>query len=116
MNLETLTRRRFLIQLSMGFAAASAAVVSGPVIGSLLTPLFKKLPQVWRSVGSVEPFEVAKTVLIAFENSNPVPWAGVTAKSAARLRHIAGTKCGSKRYLDMSHLSENPSAPEEAVA
>ncbi|XHR26857.1 MAG: IS256 family transposase [Chthoniobacteraceae bacterium] len=36
--------------------------------------------------------------------------------AAARLRHIAGTKWGSKRYLDMSRLRENPSATEEAVA
>jgi len=36
--------------------------------------------------------------------------------AAAWLRHIAGTKWGSKRYLDMNRLSKNPSATEEAVA
>jgi putative transposase len=36
--------------------------------------------------------------------------------AAARLRHIAGTKWGSKRYLDMSRLSENSLATEEAIA
>jgi len=36
--------------------------------------------------------------------------------AAARLRHIAGTKWGSKRYLDMNRLHENPSETQEAVA
>ena len=36
---------------------------------------------------------------------------------AARLRHIAGTKWGSKRYMDMTRLREEPmTTPEQAVA
>jgi hypothetical protein len=34
---------------------------------------------------------------------------------AARLRHIAGTKWGTKRYLSMERLYQNPEA-KEAVA
>ncbi len=35
---------------------------------------------------------------------------------ATRLRHIAGTKWGSKRYLDMSRLRETTAPLREAMA
>ena len=35
---------------------------------------------------------------------------------AARLRHIAGTQWGSKRYLDMDRLKENLPAEEAKAA
>jgi len=34
----------------------------------------------------------------------------------ARLRHIAGTKCGTKRYMDMKRLQEVGAAAEVATA
>jgi menaquinol-cytochrome c reductase iron-sulfur subunit len=92
MNLEKISRRRFLTGLSMGLAAASAALVSVPVIGSLLAPLFKRLPEVWRSVGRVESFEVGKTISVVFQNAEPLPWAEGTAKNAAWLRRVSETE------------------------
>jgi transposase-like protein len=35
---------------------------------------------------------------------------------AARLRHVAGTNWGSKRYLDMDRLKENLPAEESKAA
>ena len=35
---------------------------------------------------------------------------------AARLRHIAGTKWGTRRYLDMGRLKEPGEAPSEGQA
>jgi hypothetical protein len=35
---------------------------------------------------------------------------------AARLRHVAGTNWGSKRYLDMDRLRENLPAEEPRAA
>src|SRR5438445_5548902 len=80
------SRRRFLARLSIGLSSAIAAVVGVPVIGYLLSPLTRKAPRVWRPVGGVDQFEIGQTVNVAFEDASPLPWAGVTARSAAWLR------------------------------
>lgn len=92
MNLETITRRRFLTRLILGFATVSAALVSVPVIGSLLAPLLKRPPQAWRSVGRADSFKIGQTVAVVFRNADPLPWAGVTAKNAAWLRRVNETE------------------------
>ena len=80
------SRRRFLARLSIGLSSAIAAVVGVPVIGYLLSPLTWKAPRVWRPVGGVDQFEIGQTVNVVFEDASPLPWAGVTARSAAWLR------------------------------
>jgi len=80
------SRRRFLARLSIGLSSAIAAVVGVPVIGYLLSPLTRKAPRVWRPVGGVDQFQIGQTVNVAFEDASPLPWAGVTARSAAWLR------------------------------
>jgi len=79
-------RRRFLSRLSIALSAGVAAVVGLPVIGFLLSPLTRKSPRVWRPVGAVTRFGVGRTVAVAFEDASPLPWAGVTARTAAWLR------------------------------
>ncbi len=81
-----LKRRRFLGRLSMGLSAAVAAVIGLPVVGFLLSPLVGKSPRVWRAVGPVSGFRVGETVDVHFEDASPLPWAGVTANTAAWLR------------------------------
>jgi menaquinol-cytochrome c reductase iron-sulfur subunit len=80
------SRRRFLSRLSLVLSGAIAAVATVPVIGFLLSPLTRKIPRVWRAVGSVDGFAVGQTVSVAFEDASPLPWAGVTARTAAWLR------------------------------
>lgn len=80
------SRRRFLSRLSIVLSGAIGAVATVPVIGFLLSPLARKGPRVWRSVGTVDQFKVGETVNVAFEDASPLPWAGVTARSAAWLR------------------------------
>lgn len=80
------SRRGFLVKLSMGLAAFSAAAAGIPVISALLAPLLKKAPVQWRQVGGLDDFAIGQTHLVKFTNADPEPWAGVTAETAAWLR------------------------------
>jgi menaquinol-cytochrome c reductase iron-sulfur subunit len=42
----------------------------------------------WRSVGKVESFKIGETTAVQYEDASPLPWAGVTARSAAWLRRV----------------------------
>ena len=79
-------RRRFLARLSLLLSGAIGAVATVPVIGFLLSPLTRRVPRVWRPVGPVNGFTVGETVNVVFEDASPLPWAGVTARTAAWLR------------------------------
>ncbi len=79
-------RRRFLTRLSATLGAVAAAVVALPSLLFLLLPVFKRPPQVWRSVGPVSDFGIGKTVNVTFDDPAPLPWAGVSARTAAWLR------------------------------
>jgi menaquinol-cytochrome c reductase iron-sulfur subunit len=81
-----ITRRQFLITLSLGLGGLAAAVASVPIIGFIFSPFIKKTPQEWRPVGKVDDFEIGKTAQVLFRNASPVAWAGVTAQTAAWLR------------------------------
>jgi len=80
------SRRRMLSRLSLTLAALSAAIVGLPVVGFIIGPFTKRVKEVWRDVGSVGDFEVGKTVKVKYEDPSPLPWAGVTANTAAWLR------------------------------
>lgn len=77
-------RRKFLARLSIGLGSLAAALVAVPSIAFLLG--LRKTPEVWRDVGSVDQFPVGTTQQVSFQDSSPLPWAGVTAKTAAWLR------------------------------
>jgi menaquinol-cytochrome c reductase iron-sulfur subunit len=81
-----LKRRSFLARMSIALSAAVGTVLGVPVIGFLLSPLTRKSPRVWRPVGPVDSFPVGQTVNVRFEDASPLPWAGVTARTAAWLR------------------------------
>lgn len=81
-----ISRRQFLAGMSLGLGAIAAAVAGIPMIGFLLAPLVQKAPQNWRSVGEVKNFEIGHTVAVSFVDASPLPWAGVTARTAAWLR------------------------------
>lgn len=81
-----LTRRRFLARLSVGLGGAAAVLVALPVVGFVFEPLLRRTPSAWRTVGPVDAFTVGETVTVEYEDPSPLPWAGVTAKTAAYLR------------------------------
>ncbi len=88
----TMERRRFLTRISVALSSAVAADIGVPVLGFLVSPLIRKAPRVWRSVGPVDGFKMGETVSVAFEDAPPLPWAGVTARSAAWLRREDATR------------------------
>lgn len=89
MNKETdkaISRRNFLMKIGLGMGGIAATAVAIPVIGALLAPLLEKKKEVWRTVGGIDDFTIGSTSLVKFMNNDPVPYAGVTAKTAAWLR------------------------------
>src|SRR5581483_1602839 len=80
------SRRGFLAKLSIAVGALGAAAVGAPVVGFLLAPLLRRTPELWRAVGPADQFKIGETTLVSFTDPSPLPWAGVTANTAAWLR------------------------------
>ncbi len=80
-------RRRFLSRVGIVAGAIAAALVAVPS-GLFLVGL-RRTPRVWRAVGSLDRFHVGSTVEVAFEDPSPLPWSGVTARTAAWLRRVS---------------------------
>ena len=81
-----MNRRRFLGRLTIGLGALSAALVSLPVVGYIFAPFFQRNTAVWRKVGRIADFQVGETVAVKFQVADPLPWAGLSARTAAWLR------------------------------
>ncbi len=88
---DALSRRQFLARLSIALGAFGAAIVGLPVVGFILAPLLKGGPQIWRGVGAVQSFKVGETVEVSFTDPSPLPWSGITARTAAWLRREGET-------------------------
>jgi menaquinol-cytochrome c reductase iron-sulfur subunit len=88
----TVTRRNFLTRVGIALGGLSAALLGGPVVAFLVAPLFRRPPEIWRSVGKVADFRVGETVEVSFEEASPLPWAGVTARNAAWLRRVSDSE------------------------
>lgn len=80
-------RRRFLTRISIATGSMAAAAVAVPSVGFLLG--LRRTPRLWRDVGAVGQFALGATVQVAFADPSPLPWAGVTAQTAAWLRRTA---------------------------
>ena len=80
------SRRQFFERLSVLLGSAAAALLGVPVVAFIVAPLFRKVPAAWRAVGKVEQFKIGETVAVTFQDASPLPWAGVTANTAAWLR------------------------------
>ena len=81
-----LSRRQFLAKLSLGLGGLGVALVGVPIVGFLLAPLLRKVPEQWQAVGAVDQFKVGETVQVTLIDPSPLPWAGVSARTAAWLR------------------------------
>jgi menaquinol-cytochrome c reductase iron-sulfur subunit len=87
-----ISRQAFLERLILFLGGLISIMVGVPLVGFIFKPLFKALPPVWRPVGTVDSFKVGETAAVTFLQASPLPWAGVTAKTAAWLRReSAGT-------------------------
>jgi menaquinol-cytochrome c reductase iron-sulfur subunit len=83
---SALSRRGFLAKLSLGLGGLCAAILGVPLVGFVVAPLFRKITETWIPVGKVGDFTIGRTISVPFPDSSPLPWAGITAKSAAWLR------------------------------
>jgi menaquinol-cytochrome c reductase iron-sulfur subunit len=83
---ELVARRRFLARVSVGLGGCMGLAVGAPMVAFVVAPLFRPTPFDWRAVGKVQQFKVGETVAVIFMDASPLPWAGVTAKTAAWLR------------------------------
>jgi menaquinol-cytochrome c reductase iron-sulfur subunit len=83
---EEISRRSFVSRLSIACAGLCTMIMAVPIVGFVVAPLFRKVPDQWMPVGSVDDFEIGKTVDVQIADPSPLPWAGITAKSAAWLR------------------------------
>jgi len=83
---DLIARRQLLGRMSVTLGVGSVAALGVPMVGFILAPLFRDAPLEWRPVGKVEQFKVGETVNVVFVDASPLPWAGVTSKTAAWLR------------------------------
>lgn len=88
----SLDRRRFLVRISLLAGMLPAAIVSVPILGALFGPLLQRQKQTWRKVAGLDEIPVGATKLITYINADPVPWAGVTARTSAWLRRESEDK------------------------
>ena len=68
---EMATRRRFLARVSIGLSGCAGLAIAAPMGAFVVAPLFRK---------------------VTFMDASPLPWAGVTAKTAAWLRRVSVEK------------------------
>lgn len=80
------SRRKFLVRLSLIMGAIPTTLVAVPILSALLGPLLQRQKQEWRRVAGLNEIAIGETKLVTYMDDNPLPWAGVTAKSAAWLR------------------------------
>ena len=87
------TRREFFARMSISLGSIAAVLVGIPIVGSILAPIIDKPKPDWRPVGALDGFKVGGGfVKVDYVDSSPLPWAGVTAKSAAWLRRESEDK------------------------
>jgi menaquinol-cytochrome c reductase iron-sulfur subunit len=84
---ETNNRRQFLTRLTIGLSAVAAALAGIPVVAYLLSPLIKPTAEAWVSVGATTNFPADQTVQVSYQDPSPLAWAGLTARTAAWVRH-----------------------------
>ncbi len=84
---DDISRRNFMMRVSLSIAGLSAVIAAFPVVSALLAPMLQKDKPVWRKIGKLSDFNAGTTKLVSFENANADSYAGVTANSAAWIQH-----------------------------
>lgn len=80
-------RRKFLAWLTVGLGGLAGTVAGLPLVGML----FSRQPSemAWRPVLRLDEIPVGATVKVTFLDTDPLPWAGFSGRSAAWLRRDA---------------------------
>ncbi|BDD12420.1 hypothetical protein FUAX_48520 (plasmid) [Fulvitalea axinellae] len=98
-----MNRRGFLEKLTFFLGGLSALIIGIPVLGALLEPWLTKKVPVWRSVGRVTDFELGKTVLVKFRDSETAPWEKGIGFTASWLRRDS-ENCFTAFAINCAHL------------
>jgi menaquinol-cytochrome c reductase iron-sulfur subunit len=85
---KIVTRRGFAEFFCISLGGLCAAIIGLPIVGFIVAPLFSRKPEKWISLGKIDKYEVGKTVNVTFSDPSPLPWAGITANTAAWLRRV----------------------------
>ncbi len=80
-------RRRFLSRVSVALGALAALLVGIP--SGLFLLGVRKAPREWRVVGPLAAFPIGTTTEVSFDDPSPLPWSGVSARTAAWLRRVS---------------------------
>ena len=88
---QSARRRRKLLAGAFGglhrVTGICAAMIVDPLVGFVVAPIFRKATEM--DVGRQgHDFEIGKTVGVKITDPSPLPWAGITAKSALWLRRV----------------------------
>lgn len=86
---EEITRRRFLEKVCLSLASVCAAILGIPLVGFIVAPIFRRTGGKWISIGKITDFEIGTTVNVTITDPSPLPWAGITAKTALWLRRVS---------------------------
>ena len=86
---QEISRRQFFEKLSIALVGLCTAIVGLPLIGFIVAPLFRKVPEKWVKIGKLDDFQIGKTLAVTVIDPSPLPWAGVTAKSGVWLRRVS---------------------------
>ncbi len=89
MDPNVIARRQLLGKMSVGLGAAGGVALGVPMVGFVVGPLLHAPTHEWRAVGKIESFAIGDTVAVTFPDASPLPWAGVTGKTAAWLRRVS---------------------------
>lgn len=98
---DEIARRQLLGRMSIGVGVVCGAAISVPGVGFVVAPIFRQEPREWNPVfkreesgeiatvaASMDDFKIGETVSVVFSDASPLPWAGVTSRTAAWLRRV----------------------------
>lgn len=99
-------RRGFLSRVTIALSGGIAALVGVPILGFLLAPLVRPLPDDYVDVGAADEFTLGETTLVKFRDPSPLPWAGQLAETAlwVRRRSPAGADAYQVFSVHCTHL------------
>lgn len=90
---QQLSRRAWLTKVAIVVNAVVAAAMAVPVVGYLVSPLFKSKGYLkWVSLGSTDHFPEGQTRLATFTSPGGQAWDGATDKTACYVRNLGGGK------------------------
>jgi Rieske Fe-S protein len=90
-SLPPVSRRGFLFRLGIGLNAIAASLLAVPLLGYILSAVFKRqAQQAWIPLGEIGQFPEKATRLATYRNPFTTPWDGYTADIPCWVRRKEG--------------------------